>query len=121
MGRDYRKIRAWQLADDLALRIYDVTNSFPKRELFGIIQQMRRAAVSVAANIAEGCIRKTRKEYSHFLNIAQGSLMELDYYVYFSFRLHYLDEDSYKSLSDLCDQTAKTLFGLIKAVHNESK
>ena len=121
MYRNYRNIKAWQFADELALLVYQATDLFPKSELFGLTQQMRRAAISVAANIAEGCIRKTRKEYLHFLNIAQGSLMELDYYVYFSFRLHYLDENSYKSLSNLCDQAAKTLFGLIKAVQKENK
>ena len=119
MGRDYRKIRAWKLADDLALRVYDITDSFPKRELFGLTQQMRRAAVSIPANIAEGCVRKSKKDYFHFLNIAQGSLAELEYYVYFSFRLGYMNEEDYQSLSQMCVETARTLSGLAKAVSQE--
>jgi len=70
MGRDYTKIRAWQLADELALLVYKMTKKFPKSEVWGLTSQMRRAAVSVPANIVEGSARKSKKEYLQFLYVA---------------------------------------------------
>ena len=74
MARDYTKIKAWQLADELALLIYKATKDFPKSEVWGLTSQMRRAAVSVPANIVEGAARRKRNEYLHFLYIAMSSL-----------------------------------------------
>lgn len=81
MGRDYTKIKAWQLADELALLVYKASKKFPKSELWGLTSQMRRAAVSVPANIVEGSTRKSRNEYLQFLYIAISSLAELSYYI----------------------------------------
>jgi len=91
MARDYTKIKAWQLTDELALLIYKTTKEFPKSEIWGLTSQMRRAAVSVPANIVEGSARKNRKEYLQFLYIAMSSLAELDYYIRFTKELRYLD------------------------------
>ena len=79
--RDPHKLKAFELADKLALQIYQETRPFPKEELFGLVSQMRRAAVSVPSNIAEGCGRSSEKEYLHFLSIAYGSLKELEYQI----------------------------------------
>lgn len=77
MGRNYRKIKAWKLADQLAVDIYQETADYPKYELYGITSQIRRADVSAAANIVEGASRKTKLDYCHFLYIAKGSLAEV--------------------------------------------
>lgn len=90
MGRDYTKIKAWQLTDELAILIYKTTEKFPKSEVWGLTSQMRRAAVSVPANIVEGSARKNKKEYLQFLYIAISSLTELSYYIRFTKELGYL-------------------------------
>ncbi len=119
MGRDYRKIKAWQLADDLVVLIYKSTTNFPKSELYGLISQIRRAVVSTAANIVEGASRKTKPDYSHFLYIARGSLAEVGYYIHLSKRLGFISSDEYVRLNKLQQETASTLYGLIKSVEIE--
>src|SRR5215467_760765 len=87
--RDYTKIEAWQLADDLAVKVYGHTKGFPREETFGLTRQIRDAASSVPANIAEGSARESHKEYLHFLYIARGSLAETQYFVHLAKRLGY--------------------------------
>jgi four helix bundle protein len=77
--RDHTKLRAFELADEVALLVYKVTAGFPKEEVYGLTSQMRRAAVSVPSNIVEGCARDSQADYLRFLNIALGSLRELHY------------------------------------------
>lgn len=113
--RRFRNIVAWQKADDLAVWIYQLTNAFPKSEDYGLTSQMRRAAVSVAANIAEGSARATLKDYVHFLFIAKSSLSELEYYLHLSHRLGYLDSDKY----DIQEEASRVLYGLIQHVQNQ--
>ena len=72
--REHRRLRAFELADEVAMMIYRVTRSFPKNEIYGMVSQMRRAAISVPSNIVEGCGRETQPEFLHFLDIAFGSL-----------------------------------------------
>jgi four helix bundle protein len=74
----HKNLEAWKLSIELVSRTYKTTNNFPKEEKYGIVQQMRRAAISVPANIAEGAGRKSKKEFIHFLSIASGSLSELE-------------------------------------------
>ena len=88
--RDYRKIEAWRLADDLTIAIYRHTRSFPKEEIYGLTSQLRRAAYSVPANIVEGSSRESKKDYLHFLYIARGSLSETQYFVHLARRHDYL-------------------------------
>ncbi|MBN1688104.1 MAG: four helix bundle protein [Candidatus Omnitrophica bacterium] len=76
--RDYKKIKAYQNAEKLALEIYSVTKRFPKEELYGLVSQLRRAAVSVTANIAEGASRQHKKDYLNFLFMARGSVSEVE-------------------------------------------
>ena len=115
-SRQYQSIKAWQLADDLAVKIYDVTKMFPTEERYGLISQMRRASISVAANIVEGATRASRKEYLQFLSVARGSLSELRYYLHLSKRLGYLDTQTYREEDGLCDETARVLYGLAQSV-----
>ena len=115
MQKGYRKLIVWQKADELAFQVYLVTKNFPKEEMFGLISQMRRAAVSVGANIVEGYARFSKKEKTQFYNIAKGSLTELEYYVDFSLRLKYISLEQYKILADLRDEVGRILNGFIKA------
>ncbi|MFA7115483.1 MAG: four helix bundle protein [Candidatus Omnitrophota bacterium] len=80
--KDFRELKVWQKGYDLVLRIYKVTLNFPEIEKFGLVSQMRRSAVSIIANIAEGNKRRTNKDFKHFLNIAEGSLEEIKYFLF---------------------------------------
>ncbi len=121
MVRDFKNIKAWQYADDLAVSVYSYTKPFPKEELYGIKSQLRRAVVSVPTNIAEGAGREHKKEYLNFLYVARGSIAETEYLLHLANRLKYLQDDDYKKLEDLKKETAKTLQGLIKSVKRETK
>ena len=118
--RNYTKIEAWRLADDLAVRVYNDTKKFPREEPFGITRQIRDAASSVPANIAEGSARESRKEYLHFLYIARGSLTETQYFVHLARRLGYLAQGTYEDLSTDIKSTFVRLHGLIRAVQKDS-
>src|SRR3989442_11404546 len=91
--RDYTKIEAWKLADDLTVAVYERTRAFPREEVYGLTSQLRRASYSVPANIAEGSSRGSQKEYLHFLYIARGSLSEAQYFIHLALRLGYLSPD----------------------------
>jgi len=117
--RDYTKIEAWKLADELTLAIYRSTKSFPREEVYGITSQLRRSATSVPANIVEGSSRNTNKDYLHFLYIARGSLSETQYFVHLSTRLDYLTTEEANKLKTQIKKTFACLHGLIKAVSKE--
>jgi four helix bundle protein len=114
--RDHKKLRAFELADQLALKIYDVTRSFPREEQFGLTSQMRRAAVSAASNIAEGCARHTESEYLRFLDIAFGSLQELEYQLSLASRLGFVNSTDSVSSSVIATEASKVLNGLIRSL-----
>jgi four helix bundle protein len=92
--RDHRKLRAFELAGQLALEIYRATEIFPKQEVFGLTSQLRRAAVSIASNIVEGCARASEADYLRFLDMAYGSAREVEYQLSLAFRLGYLSQES---------------------------
>jgi len=98
------------------LAVYRETHAFPKAEVFGLTSQVRRAAVSVAANIVEGCARASLSEYANSLNIAFGSLREVGYYIDLAQRLGYLTSEEACSLSEHCNETARVLSGLKKSL-----
>ena len=116
MARDYTKIRAWQVTDELALLIYKATKEFPKSEIWGLTSQMRRAAVSAPANIVEGSARRKRNEYLQFLYIAMSSLAELNYYIRFTKEVGYLDTNRYEELWTKAREGLRTLQGLISYI-----
>lgn len=116
MARDYRKIKAWQLAHQLALSVYKVTRGFPRSELWGLTSQMRRAAVSVPANIVEGAARQHQKEYLQFLYVAMSSLSELGYYITFCYDVGYAKKEEVKALQAKYEEAARVLRGLIKCI-----
>jgi four helix bundle protein len=117
--RDHRKLRAFELADQLAMRVYVQTRSFPREELFGLTSQMRRAAVSVASNIVEGCARHSQADYARFLDLAFGSARELDYQISLAKRLQYMSLEDADALSGLAEECLKVLSGLIRSLRPE--
>ncbi len=116
---DFRKIAAWQKADDLALRVYQATRVFPDEERFGLTSQLRRAVISVPANIAEGAGRQTLKDFRQFLFVARGSLNEVEYYVHLAQRLGYWDNQEANHLEQERQEVGRLLNGLIGWVSQE--
>lgn len=119
--RDHRRLRAFALADALVVAVYEVTREFPKEETFGLTSQMRRAAVSVPANIVEGCARQGLSEYLNFLNIAFGSLRELGYHMSLCHRLRYLSDQTFSELNGQYEECARVLSGLIRSLRKRAK
>jgi four helix bundle protein len=89
----YKKLKIWQQSDELAFLVYLLTRNFPKEEVYGVTSQIRRAALSIPTNVAEGYGRQNRNELRQFINIALGSLSELRYLLSFALRLKYLDKE----------------------------
>jgi len=114
--RDYTKIEAWRLADDLTVAVYERTRSFPKEEMYGLTSQLRRASYSVPANIVEGASRESKKDYLHFLYIARGSLSETQYFIHLARRLDYLSLEEADALREQTKFVFACLHGLIRAV-----
>ena len=104
----------------MAVAVYRATGRFPREERYGLTKQMRDAAVSVAANIAEGYGRRTVRDLLHFLYQARGSLNEVEYFIHFSHRMSYLDDVEQKRLASLQGEAARALRGLIRYWEQES-
>lgn len=118
--RDHRKLRAFELADDVALSVYQVTRSFPRDEQFGLTSQMRRAAVSIASNIVEGSARRSEADYLRFLVMAHASARELAYQLSLSERLGYLSKIDSDRVIESAEEVCKVLAGLIRALRLDS-
>ena len=114
--RDHRKLRAFELADQLAMITYKQTAKLPKDELFGLVSQMRRAAVSVASNIVEGCSRSSTVEYVRFLEVAYGSARELEYQISVAERLY--PDCVLNEWASLATETCKVLNGLMRSLRD---
>ena len=114
--RDHTKLRAFELADALAIAVYKATQLFPRGEMFGLTSQLRRAAVSIASNIVEGCARHSETEYVHFVDIAYGSAREVEYQIGLAHRLGFLGDSTYEELIKQSIETAKVLNGLLRAL-----
>jgi four helix bundle protein len=110
---DYRSLRVWQKAIDLGVMCYDLSREFPREEQFGLTSQLRRAAVSIAANIAEGNGRLTIGEYLNQLSISRGSVREVDTHLEFALRLHYATHVEIGSVREVLDHEAALLNRLI--------
>jgi four helix bundle protein len=117
--RDHTKLRAFELADEIALMTYAITRNFPKEEMFGLTAQMRKAAVSIPSNIVEGCTRSSQADYLRFLEIAFGSLRELHYQTSLSNRLGYLQNHEYPVCEGKLSETEKVLAALIRSLRSK--
>jgi four helix bundle protein len=110
----YQKLTVFQKAHDLSIVVYKITRKFPQEEIFGLTSQMRRCAVSVPANIAEGYGRNGKKDKLQFYYIARGSLNELEYYIDLANELKYYSSEDYKLLTELRYETGNLLHGFIE-------
>src|SRR5688500_14881682 len=112
--KDYRTLNVWKSGHALTLEVYKQTKAFPKEELFALTSQLRRAAASIPANIAEGCGRDGDAELKRFLNIALGSACEVDYFVLLAGELGYLDPKVHASLADDTIQLRRQIGAFIR-------
>jgi four helix bundle protein len=115
-SKSYRDLLVWQKAMDLVEETYRLTGGFPKQEEFGLKAQMRRAAVSIPSNIAEGQGRHQHKVFRQFLTVAMGSLSELETQLELSVRLRFLTEGGRERASCLCKEIGKMLYGLARSL-----
>ena len=114
----YRELRVWQLAMDIVIEVYRVTRAFPAEEKFGLIAQLRRAAVAISSNIAEGRSRLGAAEFRRFVSIARGSVAEVETQLAVAVALGYTGADEIVSLSAKLDELSKMLFGLYRRLTN---
>lgn len=112
--RDHTKLRAFTLADEIAILVYKITKDFPQNEIYGLTSQMRRAGVSIPSNIVEGCARDSEAEFVRFLEIAFGSLRELHYQYTLAERLDYINESESNKYKSKLLETEKVLGALIR-------
>ncbi len=115
MKQGFKSLLVWQKSYALTIKIYKVTEKFPKSEIYGLVSQMRRAAISVPANIAEGYERQYNKEYIQFLTVARGSLGELETYLLLAKDLKYITRGTFEELEQSRKEVIRLLQGLIRS------
>ena len=118
--RDFRSVKVWQKAHKMVLAIYKATVSFPREEVYGLVSQLRRAASSVPANIAEGCGCKGNREFARFLEIALRSASETEYHLLLARDLEYLDIGTYDTLNDQVTEIKRMLTGFMQMLTADS-
>jgi len=121
MSASYRDLRVWQQAMDLVVEIYKVTESLPKEELYGLASQMRRSAVSVPSNIAEGKGRLTDRDRAHFFSQARGSLLELETQVEIAERLSYVPDADVHALLERLNSVGRMLSSLVESIRPKAE
>jgi four helix bundle protein len=124
VGKDqkpHRNLVAWQKGMDLLIEVYKLTQGFPASELYGLSSQLRRAAISVPANIAEGAADRTHAQFTHFLANALGSLNEIDTQLELSFRLGFISEKDYHYIGIVLDECLAVTYGLGKSIIAKQK
>ena len=114
--QNYKELKVWEKAHVFTLSVYEHTKYFPKEELYSLTNQLRRAASSIPANIAEGCGKNKNMELAHFLNIALGSANESEYFLILSKDLHYLTEENFMQLYNFINEIKGMLIALINKV-----
>lgn len=118
--KDYRELIVWQKAMDLVELVYRATDGFPQKELYGLTAQMRRAAVSIPSNIAEGQGRYSTRDFLHFLSIARGSLKEVETQIIIAERLGYLDQRVRSNLLELTAEVSRLISGLASSLREKA-
>ena len=117
--QDFKKLRVWQAAHELVLAVYQATEAFDAVEQYGLTSQIRRAAVSIPSNVAEGCGREGNGELRRFLHIAMGSASELDYQILLARDLHYLEVDTYAALEESLVSVKRMLNAFIQKLKTD--
>ncbi len=118
MEKPHKQLNVWEGSMELTSMVYKLTQGFPAHELYGLTSQIRRAAVSIPANIAEGAARQTKKEFSQFLHISQGSLSELDTLIELARTLRYVTKEAWAKVDVQMIQIDKMVTGLIKKLQD---
>ncbi len=113
---NFRELKIWQKAREFVREIYQTTANFPSEEKFGLVTQMQRAAVSIPSNIAEGAGRGSNKDFSRFLNIANGSAYELETQIYLAYDLNYIDSNKLEYLTEKIIVIKKMIYGFKKGL-----
>ena len=117
--RNYRDLQVWSKSYVLTLQLYRLSRTFPKEELYGLTSQMRRAALSIGANLAEGCGRRTNAEMARFVRITMGSASELDHHLLLCKDLGFLENDRYRGLARDLTEIRKMLSSLLNSIESE--
>lgn len=118
--KDFKKLKVWQKGHEMALSVYSATSSFPREETYGLISQLRRAASSVPANIAEGCGCDGSREFARFLTIALRSASETQYHLLLARDLSYLSAQVHQALDDQTTEVKRMLTGLVRKLNTDS-
>lgn len=118
--KDFKKLKVWQKAHNLTLLVYKITRKFPKEELYGLTSQIRRAASSIPANIAEGSGRGGDADFARFLQIAMGSASELEYRLLLAHDLNMIERHTFEIFTDNTTEVKQMLTSLIKKLKAES-
>jgi four helix bundle protein len=119
--KDFRQLKVWERAHELALAVYKSTSNFPREELYGLTSQIRRSSMSIPTNIAEGCGRGSDADFAHFLQIAMGSACETEYQLLLSKDLGFIHPDEYSTLQELAQEVKRMISGLLKTLHANSR
>jgi four helix bundle protein len=119
--RDFNKLDVWKRSHQLALAAYKATADFPRDELYGLTSQIRRAAASVPANIAEGCGRDSDTDFARFLHFGMGSASELEYHLLLARDLGLMTAEGHRALSDQTTEVKKMLAGLLRSLKAEAR
>ena len=119
MLKSYKDLKVWRKSYQLSLLVYKVTSNFPKSELYGLVSQMRRAAIAISSNIAEGYARQYSKEYIQFLSVAYSSASELETQVLLAHDLGFLKEEDFKKVYGLQQEVAKMLYKLMVSLRKK--
>jgi len=117
----YQQLEVWQKAVTLVTEVYQVTRTFPREEIYGLTSQLRRAAVSIPANIAEGRGRNTTRDYIQFLRVASGSLLELETHLVIAGNLELIDPSAQERLGQRTQEINRMLNGLFKSVQASAR
>ena len=118
--RDFRKLQVWERSHELTLKIYELTSQFPREEIYGLTNQIRRACTSIPTNIAEGCGRESTADFARFLQIAMGSASETEYLILLAHNLKYFNAKQYVELTDAIVSVKKMLTSLLKNIRSKN-
>lgn len=119
--RNYRDLQVWTKAHKLTLDLYRLSQTFPREEIYGLTSQMRRSAVSIGANLAEGCGRRTSAELARFVKIAMGSASELDYHLLLSRDLGFMKSNDFTRIASALTEVRKMLTAFLSSVEEQMK